>query len=638
MDYFAHYGTILSVYPEVFSFNDALRKNKILGIINWKIRHEVWSEVFKTQNSLAKIRNNFTGLLSNICAQSVKESSKKGGNNSGSKIAWVLSTGHEDIILVVLTRSLQFPKFLSTKLRSIEFKDLIPSQRKKSNIKHITVSTYTVLGAQIKKGDFIYEYPKGTISKQMQDQLKWDSCFSVRPGHLENAASALESKRLRVYPVAGRYDIIASSRFDRKITSTQFLRSHHRLIGELKNNRSILSSETHLSFPNLRGIETQKEPGKLKASLPILPDINSLNQYIYESSNLHILEKESFAQIIRKLQYLLEDKYLRESFMTLTPVIFSGVRQYVKLKIETYEMSPTSDLWTSLVELCFATRYKGSAPAGETAVSPTLGDYSTGEKCLTLLDLLGNRIIKSIITKYPTVKLKPLYVANISISSPTSASVPTIPIPTVFILLPPRPLFYPQFLLLTFCHELGHVIFNSFSLSVGAKLRYEVINVVKRLAEPVAELFSIKMLSNMDFDKHKKITKTVLGTLKMKRTLYNKLYSTKCQQIDLGKALYEIAKCRVGETDIRKLIVTELKEQKVKTEELLADIGAIAKALVGYINFLDCWDDEIIQKVREFFSSKDTQEEFWNLWTYLYTLGMQCYFTLGTEQKKRRVL
>jgi hypothetical protein len=623
MDYFAHYGTILSVHPTPFGFNDALRKNKILGIINWKIRHEVWLELFQTHDSLVKIRNSFAGLISTICERSFKKSLKKARNNLEYNVASILSSGCEDIILVVLTNSLQLSKFLSTEIRSIEFKDLIPSHQKKSDIRHVTVSTYTVLGARIKKGDFIYEYPKQAVGKQVQDRLRWDSCFNVRPGHLRNAIDTIKNngpKSLIVEPIAGRPDLIVYTGHDKTHTSVQFLQLHHHLIKALKDSSSILSSETHFSFPDLRRSETANIPAIGRHPLPVMDEIKKLNKDIY-NSRLHILEQESFAQIVRKLQYLLGDRYLMDSFMTLTPVIFKGVRQYIKLKETPSKITPESELWTSLIELCFAARYKGSPTIGETAVSPTLGDYSTGEKYLTLLDLLSNRIVKSIITKCSAFDLKPLYVVNISVNSSSATCIPTMPIQTAFILLPPRPLFYLQFLLLTFSHELGHVVFNSFALSVGSKLPREVNNWIKAFREPMAEYFSIKMLSNLNFAKHKQIIQKVFEDLKMSQDSY----TIKCNHIDKAEFFYEIAKYPFGESIIRDIISRKIREQNKDTKKLGDPIKFSAKALVDYIKFLDSWDDEIIHKVRNFFVSQNAHEEFWNLWIYLYTLGEQCY-------------
>jgi hypothetical protein len=195
-------------------------------------------------------------------------------------------------------------------------------------------------------------------------------------------------------------------------------------------------------------------------------------------------------------------------------------------------------------------------------------------------------------------------------------------------LLPPKPLFYQKFLLLAFFHELGHVVFNIFARAESSLLPEEMSDGVYRLImlfrESMAEYFSIKILSDLDlngFAKYGQDINSAYKTLKMNQdSCINKL-----RHIGDARHYYELAKGPSGEGAIRNNIENIIKRQKDKLGHLEVHIPFGAQAVYEYINFIESWDDEIIQRIRRLFNNQDDPKEFWDLWAHLYALGEQCY-------------
>jgi hypothetical protein len=52
----------------------------------------------------------------------------------------------------------------------------------------------------------------------------------------------------------------------------------------------------------------------------------------------------------------------------------------------------------------------------------------------------------------------------------------------------------------------------------------------------------------------------------------------------------------------------------------------IISEIIIFLNFFIAWNDEILQKIRLFYNSKNKRESMFDLWIYLNDLGEKCYY------------
>lgn len=621
IDYFIHYGLIASVYPGPFEFNRAVAQNPLVGITTLKIRGSAWDILYEKITNINVLKQKIGELFTKVIDKTKKECLKL--NSQAYKALLLLSYNCEDAIIIIFTNSFEFNKRLTTNIRTLELKDFYPNLFS-GNSKHIIASTHTILGMRL--GNRAIPNPV-IIRNNSFDSLNWLTFFEIRPGHLQNAINRILSFRereklnIKVEPLVGRNDLIVYPVKSNHDINT-FHRIHYKLIKHASINKSFESSETYISFPKLRKVESTEEPCKI--SLDAKGAIQELNNLIklveHKKSPLHNLEIESFLQIVRKLKYLLENRYLHDSFITLFLVIRRSIQEYCNLKV--IPSRATLEILTGFIELCFATRYQGSPPVGETAVYPTLGYYSMGQKVLVLLDYLGNWILATFAIKLSLQKFYPKYIATINMNCPSATCVPIDSIGISFIFLPPRPLFHPEILLVTFFHELGHVVFKSFvgvleeANNADDKTK-EKLNI---LEEVFAEFFSVKILSNLQFDHYKAIMSSCLKSFNFKRGKRKNIFlKQKKDQINDAKLLADIIKDsnKYGNNKTIKRL-----SQTVQIKNLL-----ICEKLFEFLAYIANWEEnEVIVGVRTFLSSEQKQKEFWNLWILLNSKRGECYY------------
>lgn len=614
MDFFIHYGTIIHIFPKPFDFYQTVKKSPLIGITSIKIRLEIWREIYKIKKDIEGVKREVINLFTKALAKTIK---KRPVDASDYNAIIILSYDCEDIIIIFLSKSYEFNKTFISNFRSLEFKD-INQKFISRQIKHIVANSNTILGAHLQstKRDLIV-FPR---VDNTHDKINWSTFIEVRPGHLrhaKNEISKLLDHKFIIEPTVGRNDLIVRPQDNQGVDLNNFFVTHSKFTKKLPPNKSIISLETYISFPNLRDIETNKRQEHLyPAVLSIEKEIHNLLKRIKCSKKIHKLEKESFSHIVRKLKYLLEDRYLQDSFITLSPIVFRGIQEYLKLNAK--KRSATFGIWTGLLELCYATRYQGSPPIGETAVYPTLGFYSSGQKVLVLLDYLGNYIIKLITKKIGLKKFYPQYIATININCPSGTRITNDIIPTSFIFLPPRPIFHPESLMVIFLHELGHVIWDCFILSAAMRKEFKIAHnqaaltsSCEELADAVAEFISIKILSNLDFNTYKNIMKSCLKLFEAEGQ--QKIFLKKMKQTHIKEAM-ELSKLLSGPDNL---------ERFCKTYKLNSSAGKLIYNFLS--NIQELVDDEIVTKVRHFINSDDKLNELWNLWIPISLINGKCY-------------
>ncbi len=636
MDFFMHYGMVVSLYPKPFDFTEAVKLNQIVGIITIKIRSSAWDEIYEKFDSIDALKKIIKVRFKNAIEETKNRCSSLISKHY--KAILLFSYDCEDVIIILFTNSFQFIKKFTTNLRTLELPDIHPDLSS-NKIKHIIASTNTILGRQMYLGSKNNNLLNHTqINGNNFDKLNWLTLFEVRPGHLQHAKNSIDriAKKWKldwyVNPLAGRNDLIVQPKKSLECDLNAFLETHYKLINGLSKNKSIKSSETYISFPQLDEVESKKVPKKLSSDIaPIIPKLTELINKIKDSS-LNKLEQESFIQIVRKLKYLLEDRYLHDSLITLYPVISRAIDEY--LNIEVHNTGATIEILTGFIELCFATRYQGSPPIGETAVYPTMGYYSLGLKALILLDYLGNWIIKNFAKQLTLKKFYPHYIATININCPAGTCIPIKGIDLSFIFLPPRPIFHPEILLVTFFHELGHVICKCVISTKDIKKRFEkleredselvekLIAKIREEEEKIAEFFSAKILSNLDFDKYEKdIMRLCLKSFEYKGVCKEYMNKMKKEHIRGAKKLLKF------------LNESKSLDPKAAIDRFSGLIGIddplICRRFFELLKFIDkLQEDKVIDKTRLFLTSTDKHETFWNLWILLYSQRAECYYIL----------
>jgi hypothetical protein len=628
MDYFIHYGIVASLYPGPFDFKDAVNQNPLIGIITIKVRSTAWDEIYERFNNIDLLKRRISVQFKNAIKKTKNECSTLNSNTY--KALLLLSYDCEDVIIVLFTGSFQFIKRFTTNIRTLELPDIHPELSSR-DVKHIIASTNTILGMNLKSQDNTLIIPQ--VYDNKFDKINWITLFEVRPGHLQHAKNAVfriaKKSRLKLHinPLVGRNDLIVYPKETSGCDLNVFLETHYKLINGLSRNKSIESSETYISFPELDKVESKRGPKKISSDARLITTkLTELIKKIEESS-LNKLERESFIQIVRKLAYLLEDRYLHDSFITLYPVVSRAIRGYLNLEMR--NTGATLETLTGFIELCYATRYQGSPPIGETAVYPTLGYYSLGQKVLILLDYLGNWIIKNFAEQLTVRKFLPQYIATINMNCPAGTCVPIAGIDLSFIFLPPRPIFHPEILLTIFSHELGHVICKSLIAAKEIKKRLEsnpeVMEKLRRLEDLIAEFFSAKMLSNLDFDKYEKnVMRLCLKSFEFKGTCKKYMEDMKKEHIAGAKKLLEFLNDS-NTQDSKKAIVQF--SDLLKIDDLF-----ISKRLFELLQFIATWQvDEVINRVRIFLSSTNKQKEFWNLWILLNSQRGECYYSFSSK-------
>ena len=638
MDYFMHYGIVASLYPGPFAFKDTVKRNPLIGVITLKVRSIAWDSIYEKFRNISVLENKISELF-----KSAIEKTKKDCKNLNSQeycALLLLSYDSEDAIVVLFTQSFQFIKQFTTNVRTLELSDF-HHDLSSNNIKHIIASTHTILGMRLTIQKGYLAVPATTRFKNnIFDKLNWLTFFEVRPGHLQHAKNSInriaKQKKLRFHvdPLVGRNDLIVRPKQTVEYGETvkyddlnAFFTTHFELINGLSKNKSIESSETYISFPEMDKVESKKGPEKISSDAK---DVTSaLNNLIIkiEESPLSKLERESFIQIVRKLRYLLENRYLHDSFITLYPLVKRVIEEYFDPEVRESNAGTTLEIFTGFIELCYATRYQGSPPVGETAVYPTLGYYSLGQKVLTLLDYLGNWVLTNFAKKLSLKKFYPHYIATINMNCPAGTCIPIRGIGVSFIFLPPRPLFHPEILLVIFLHELGHVICKCFMAAEDIKCeiesleenRGEVIGNLRDFEEIIAEFFSAKILAELDFKKYKDIMNLCLKSFGFKDTFKKHIAKMKGRHVSEAKKLVEIIK----ESNNHNLKVTLNRLAELSK----VDNSVINKRILEILRFIANWrKDEVTNGIRRFLSSEEKQKEFWNLWILLNSLRGDCYF------------
>jgi len=473
MDFFSYYGTAISVFPAPFNLDEEIKNNPIVGTVSIKIRMDAWGEICNNLKNLDELKVKLEEEFKKVIKKTSEECS--GLNSTNFKAILVLSYGVEDGIIILLTNSFQYIKTFVANIRTLELLDIINTIPVNVKFKHIIVDTFTTLGIEQK----IFESTvtsNTTVISNTYDKLSWNIFLKIRPGHLQYAIdglsdlSSVQAKSKTAIPIIGRNDLIMESASDCESIS-DFVMTHTNIIKAVQKNKAIQSIETHLNFPYLKSLESPSyDEISTDEDQPLDAVFLELYTSIKDSKNLTTLERSSFIQIIRKLEFLLNDRYLQDSFITLLPIVKTGIFEYMSLpfkeKVDSKNLS--LDLFTIFIECCYTTRYRGNPPFGETAVSPTLGYYSIGTKVLVLLDFISNRILKVIYENYAgknRTVFFPYCIVTSNVTSTTALVFTPTPLPLSFILLPPQSLTQPLAIVITFLHELGHCVLNSFLLS-----------------------------------------------------------------------------------------------------------------------------------------------------------------------------
>ena len=638
MDYFMHYGIVASLYPEPFNLKDVVKQNPLIGVITIKVRSIAWDSIYEKFRNITALEKKISELFNTAIEKTKKDCENL--NSQKYSALLLLSYDCEDVVIVLFTQSFQFIKQFTTNVRTLELKDF-HQDLSSYNIKHIIASTHTILGMHLTTRNGILIIPDSTRFKDnIFDKLNWLTFFEVRPGHLQHAKNSIiriakkKNLQFHVDPLVGRNDLIVrpkqtieygqSIKYDDLNT---LLTTHYELISGLSRNKSIESSETYISFPEMDKVESKKGPEKLSFDAKyVTSELNHLISKI-EKSSLSKLEKESFIQIVRKLRYLLENRYLHDSFITLHPLVKRAIEEYFDPEVRESNAGTTLEIFTGFIELCYATRYQGSPPVGETAVYPTLGYYSLGQKVLTLLDYLGNWVLANFARKLSLKKFYPHYIATINMNCPAGTCIPIRGIGVSFIFLPPRPLFHPEILLVIFLHELGHVICKCFMAAEDIRNELnslgenagEVIKNLRDFEEIIAEFFSAKILAELDFKKYKSIMKSCLKSFRFKDTYKEHIMHMKDKHVNGAMKLLEI----LNESNNDRLKVTLDRVAKLSK----VDTIVINKRILEILKFMANWrEDKVTKSIRKFLSSTQKQKEFWNLWILLNSLRGDCYF------------
>jgi hypothetical protein len=628
MDFFIHYGLIVSLYPSEFTLQSAIKENPLIGIINVKIRDEVWQKVYKKSKDSSGLKNFVNKLSDKVFADTIN---KYQSNAQDYKIISMLSYDCEDLIFIIFAKSYLFIKFFATNLRTIELNELM-KQPKSLKVKHVTVSTNTIFGFNLKIQDNKLKLIQPIIDQngRIPEKIRWYSFFKIRPGHLEyaqNRLKELSKNKIEILPIVGRNDLIAS--VEKAVSLSMFFSQHFSIMSNLSETRTFISSETYIAFPNHTNLESNKRPGPIRPS-KIFKDtkLGRLMIDVEKSRNINKLEKYSFIHTIRKMAFLLDDRYLQDSFTTLFPIVFRGIKKY--LNLGTSHSGPTFGLWTGLLELAYATRYQGSPPIGETAIYPTLVFYSLGQKIQILLDYLGNWIFKKFCESLGDDAIEPQYIVTININCPSGTIVPVFPLPISFIFLPPRPLFQIKILMLIFFHELGHAIFDSFlaSQSITAELQsvrsrkksMELNKLLRDLEETFAEFFSAKFMSNLNFGIYREINDEFLESLELKGQQLDYVKVSKTIDIEKAEVLYKYLKKNQPMKNVKKHI-------KINNDKF---VSLFIKLLNSVANFDG---HSITNKLEEFISTNKQHIKFWDLWMVLNANREACYYSRDTTSK-----
>jgi len=596
-DFFVHAGLIIDLYPNEFDFIDAVTENPVIGIVTVKIREEVLECIYRGYDNFEKMSQ----FLSKLFRDTINKTRKECAIGSSEyRVILLLSYEIEDAKLIFLTNSFQFVKKFAINLRSVQLKDIrVRKTANKLKIKHIIASTNTVLGINLLRENNRLYFRR--INKNEFDRINWWTDFEVRPGHMRSAIETIEKaaknsrNKLNICPIAGRNDITAYHHKNLQYSLQRFLKCHYSLFNTSLGNRYIISSETNICFPGIQKTECRERPNISISDPQIDSNFKNMLRDINVSKNLHLLERESLTNIVKKLQYLLNDTYLEGSFTSFVPLIKESIGNYLKIPVGDKLSEKTIDLefLTSFIELSYIVRYQGLPPVGETAVCPTLGTYTMGQKLLPLLDYTGHYLLYNLAKKLGSHKFQPQTILTTSINPYIGTHIPCPSLNVAFIQLPVNPLIHHDIALLTFFHELGHSVYNSFCLATSLRNLDETVKRhLGKYAETFAEFYSCKVLSDLDFNRHEELNNRVLKQLEFRSESFEEVFRLKKKQIQKSQKTFQKG------------------PSKVKTKVL--------KLVKSWMRSIGSYDDEILPKIRVLLN-KDSSfiKEFWNLWIFL---------------------
>lgn len=525
MDFFIHSGLVVATYPNDFYIESAIQECPIVGAIVVKLRGEVWPYVANAYAGALGFADTCNVLFQQAVDKTMRDSRLP---QRHCKAMLLLSYDYEDAIVVLFTRSFEFVKRFATNLRSLEFDDLVsPAQKGRPIFRHAVVSTVTHLGVHLAKSGNAPVISWGPVVG-VQERLSWRTMVQVKPGHLQYAINSIQgASRPGVgepVPVVGRNDVMIDGGPPKLIRVSDFLQRHFEFVSVLVRNRSILSTETHLSFPGLKKLESKKAPRKMLAAGDAgQSDYEGLLADIDRKKALQEFEREAFKAILRKLRSVGEDPYLRDNFARLAALTIKGISAYARSSVQERLNQPGPDMWIGYVELAFASRFLASPPVGETATCATLGRYAPGLKILVLLDDLAALVIRELSLATNLPELLDRKVVTLSLNCFTAGCASFSQYGSSFITLFSGLFFHPQLTYLAFFHELGHAIADAYLQSKAASRRInQELNSgritlslleerISRMEEYFAETISAAVVSGLDCRAHLQLTKDGLA-------------------------------------------------------------------------------------------------------------------------------
>ncbi len=622
IEVFSHHGVVVDVWPESgVELSGGIGSSDIVGTISVKLSSTALRVLLAGSG-----RGRDFPLLQEFS----REVRTKSGLSVTDRLTVLLSFETEDLIFVVQTGSFERIKKLSLCIQ--EHRNTLLT----TPVVDLTTTTY---GARMSKDG------EPTLEHTEVESIQWKTLVAVESGAMRTVASSegfSEDAATFVgpYPLAGRNDLVISSP-GKKVPVRSFVDSHDLILGELrKHKNSVVSTETYLSFPNI-DVRNQPKSDQDRRARPLLsaePQFTKLVQQLENDKfDLTSFERDTFLQLLLRIARLCDDSFQTDSYKSFIPFVRRAIESYIGFDFEARRDGGFAriDSFAALLEYAFASRYQGRSAAGETAMRPMLGNHSSGKKASVALDYVGNLLVGCVTRKLrmardPDRDIGQFVLISSGLSLTGGSRVPCAPLPVSFVIIPPRPVADLKLAILVFLHELGHVIFDCFMSTEGARPIVEsraFLGIRHMLSEVVSEYFAATLLCGSEISSYAERCKQILADSPLGR---DSILRDRAEDIAIAVELQR--SLSVGRTELIRYLSASSNFKKLfgapapdRLPQVLAKILSDISETMGS-EVADGDVREVRRLLREIIFSGDPCEEsriFWHLWSLMSNPKMQ---------------
>lgn len=535
-----HYGTVIDSSFDPKDFDRQVIDNPFVGIAYFKLRKE------------AIIYSRSETVLQPMVAW-LKEKILHARKNKSVETVLILPYGWEDLIVILLSKSLKEIKSVILNLRNNlvfndSFKKLLVNVVHEELPRHVCLATCTTLCARF---DLPVDNTQNTTEwigencvkpflekTKVDDEIETFLSIQVLPGHEEEVKELLTTELFNISFTTGRNDLLFCPK--NPLTLRQFLDFYLLCLmhkASLSGSK-IVSTETLFSFTDLHFFKTEKQSKVADKSISHQDafDVPPILQTWVEKKYIQHHQFQGLVSFLSRTKALRRNPFVNDtllSFFALSDVFEVSLNYandlivslsqelqellqirspdirlvvpYIKmlsvrLSTNVDEIMKQSELFLILIHQAFIDRFRGLYPAGETFAIPLLTYGGSFQKFLNSIDILGTILCEEIVNLAKTNEEKTLG-PETNVPGPVIISfVSSCPAPQIiylhcpevhFLGLPISSFFNLKKEIFFILHEIGHCFWNNLNTSLEINIPKDDL-----LLQVLADYFATCILHN----------------------------------------------------------------------------------------------------------------------------------------------